>query len=260
MTKVTDRLDNQHIINLAKQQYEKQQFAKTPGIIVKLPSLGLVYPKSSILREGSVEIRYMTAYDEDILTNKTYISNDVVLEKLIQSVLVTDVDVNDIIPTDLQCIILAAKISSYDKIHDIAVLDTTVTPNKVKETQIDLTEIVPREFKLTPDDNGEFDYTVKETGDVLKFKFLTNREIKLIQSEKLLSGVIESCIQSINGNRDENYIHEYVKFKLVGGAARKFRNYIIDNIPALNLDIEYVGESGDTFTAGFRIGPDIFWD
>jgi hypothetical protein len=259
MTKVTDRLDNQHIINLAKQQYEQQQYKKSAGIIVPLPSEGLVYPKTSVLREGTVEIRYMTAYDEDILTNSSYISKDIVLEKLIESILITPVDVNDLIPTDLQSIILAAKISSYGNMHDVIVSDTTVTPNKPLETQIDLTAITGKKFKLTPDDSGEFEYVVDGSGDVIKFKFLTNHDIKLLETDKMLSGIIETCIQSVNGNQSRNDIHEYVKYKLIGGAARKFRTYIIDNIPALDLNIEYTGESGDTFTAGFRISSNIFW-
>ena len=70
---VTERFSDKNLIELAKQQYENKQRSTIPSIAVTLPSKGLVYPESSPLRKGTVEMRYMTAYDEDILTNTTYI-------------------------------------------------------------------------------------------------------------------------------------------------------------------------------------------
>ena len=93
MSKVTDRLDSQNIINLARQQYENQQKSKLPSIIVPLASAGKLYPADHILREGKVEMRYMTAYDEDILTNMSYIKNGVVFDK--SSTLIPGVMIND---------------------------------------------------------------------------------------------------------------------------------------------------------------------
>jgi len=251
MTKVTDRLDNQHIINLARQQYEKQQYTKMPGTIVQLPSKGLAYPESSPLRKGTVEIRFMTAYDEDILMNSSYISNNIVLEKLAESILITPVNVNDIIPTDIQAIVLAAKISSYGKMHTVEIDN--------REIEIDLTEFEHKPFDLVSDENGEFDYTVESTGDVIKFRLLSNELVKSIDGEKILSSIIELCIQAVNGNRNRTFISDYVKYHLIGISARNFRNYITSNIPGLDLTINTKSENGDAIQAGFRIGSDIFW-
>ncbi len=74
MSIVTDQLSNQNIIALAKKNYEKQQRAKIPGYTATLPSFGLIYPKSSPLRSGVVEMRHMTSYDEDLLANDSYIN------------------------------------------------------------------------------------------------------------------------------------------------------------------------------------------
>ena len=75
MAKVTDRYDNKNLINLAKQQYTEKQTSKIPSELIKLPSSGVIYPMDSPLRQGLVEMRHMTAFDEDILTNFSYISN-----------------------------------------------------------------------------------------------------------------------------------------------------------------------------------------
>ena len=58
---------------------------KFPTEVVELPSKGLVYPEGHILRSGKVEMKYMTAKEEDILTTQSYIKQGVVLDKLFQS-------------------------------------------------------------------------------------------------------------------------------------------------------------------------------
>ncbi len=55
---------------------------KIPTEVVDLPSQGLVYPESSPLSSGKIEMKYMTAREEDILTNQNYISNGTVIDKL----------------------------------------------------------------------------------------------------------------------------------------------------------------------------------
>jgi hypothetical protein len=101
MNNVTSTIQDRSIIELAKQNYEKQQRNKFPSIVVDLPSKGLIYPESSPLRSGTIEMRYMTAYDEDILTNSTYIKNGIIFDKLLESLITTsNINVDDISPID----------------------------------------------------------------------------------------------------------------------------------------------------------------
>ena len=81
--KVTTRLGNNDLVNIARQQYENTQKIKIPSVIVKLASGGKIYPKTHPLHSGQIEMRYMTAYDEDILTNTSYITEGVVFDKLL---------------------------------------------------------------------------------------------------------------------------------------------------------------------------------
>ena len=66
-----------------------------PTEVVELPSKGLLYPESNPLSSGKVEMKYMTAKEEDILTNQSYIKNGTVLDKLLQSLIVSKIDYND---------------------------------------------------------------------------------------------------------------------------------------------------------------------
>ena len=69
---------------------------KMPTEVVELPSKGLLYPKSSPLSSGTIEMKYMTAKEEDILTNQSYIQKGTVLDKLLQSLIVSNIDYNEL--------------------------------------------------------------------------------------------------------------------------------------------------------------------
>jgi hypothetical protein len=69
---------------------------KIPTEMVDLPSKGLLYPEGNPLAEGKVEMKYMTAKEEDILTNQAYIKQGIVLDKLLQSLIVTKINYDDL--------------------------------------------------------------------------------------------------------------------------------------------------------------------
>ena len=70
---------------------------KFPTEEVELPSKGLLYPEDSPLSSGKVEIKYMTAKEEDILTNQNYIQKGIVLDKLLESVVISKINLDDLI-------------------------------------------------------------------------------------------------------------------------------------------------------------------
>ena len=92
---------------------EKRKF---PTEVVDLPSQGLLYPKDHPLSSGQIEIKYMTAKDEDILTSRTLIQKGVVLDKLMESVIVQDgVKLDDLLLGDKNAIMIATRILGYGK-------------------------------------------------------------------------------------------------------------------------------------------------
>ncbi len=63
---------------------------KLPTETIELPSKGLLYASDNPLSSGTIEMKYMTAKEEDILTNQNYIKNGTVIDKLLQSLIVTE--------------------------------------------------------------------------------------------------------------------------------------------------------------------------
>ena len=251
MNKLTDRVANQNIINLARQQYENQQKSKLPSIIVPLASDGKLYAADHTLRTGKVEMRYMTAYDEDILTNMSYIKNGVVFDKLLESIILTPIDINEIAAADKFGLIINARILAYGSDYPVTVTDPK-TGNSIERT-IDLNAIKIKPFSLEPNDLGEFEYKVLDDTTVY-FKFPT-----LDQDSTTISGYLKTIITQVNDSRKADDIENFIKYEFLAKDAKQFRNFVIDNTPGLDLNIEFEGEDGSTFTAGFPIGSDLFW-
>ena len=86
---------------------------KFPTELVDLPSKGKIYPKDHPLASGKVEMKYMTAREEDILTNQNYIEKGLVLDKLLEALTMNKFDIKDIHTGDKNAIFVAARIDSF---------------------------------------------------------------------------------------------------------------------------------------------------
>jgi hypothetical protein len=237
---------------------------KVPTETVKLPSKGLLYPKESPLSKGEIEMKYMTAKEEDILTNANYMRNGTVIDKLLQSMVVTPIDYNELLVGDKNAILVAARILGYGK-------DYNITYNG-KEQTIDLSQLNEKQIdeSLFAEGVNDFSFTLPTTGNTITFKLLTHGDEQKIDAEvKGLQKVnpnattdittrLKYMITSINGNRDQKAIREFVDIMLAPDA-RALRKYYNQVSPDIEMkfkpnDENYTGE-GIEFTPGLN----FFW-
>ena len=115
---------------------------KLPTEIVQLPSKGLLYPSDNPLSSGEIEIKYMTAKEEDILTNQNYIANGTVLDKLLKSLIVSEINYNDLLIGDKNAIMIAARILGYGAEYKFNY--------NGKEETVNLSEIDNKEIDESP--------------------------------------------------------------------------------------------------------------
>ena len=116
----------------------KKQEQQFPTENVTLPSKGLFYPKDSPLKKGVIEIKYMTAKEEDILTNQNYINNATVIDKLLQSLIVTPINYDDLLIGDKNAILVAARILGYGANYEFEW--------KGQQVSIDLTKLIINDY------------------------------------------------------------------------------------------------------------------
>jgi len=260
MSNMTTRLSDTQLAEIAKQRYETQQRNQIPGVVVDLPSRGLVYPKSSVLREGCLEMRHMTAYDEDILTNKNYIQHNILFEKLIESVITTPgFNVNELIEADKEWLIVMIRSISYGQTYDVQV---TTPSNETITATVNLANLQFKPFDLISDDNGLFEYKTDKQ-DVLKFKFLSANTMKSLPDDRAVTFILNNSIFQVNDITDKNKISNWIQYKFLREDSSKFRKYMQLNAPEVDLSYEFnhINTQGkqETFRARFPIRSDFFW-
>ena len=107
---------------------------KFPTEVVSLPSKGLLYPKESPLSSGEIEIKYMTAREEDILTSANLIKKGIVIDKLLESLIVNkQIKVDELLVGDKNAVLIASRILAYGKDYTVTFMG--------KEVKVDLTKL-----------------------------------------------------------------------------------------------------------------------
>lgn len=234
---------------------------KFPTEEVELPSKGLVYPKEHPLSSGKVEIKYMTAKEEDILTNQAYIEKGTVLDKLLESVLVSKVNLKDLIIGDKNAIFVATRILGYGKDYKFSYLG--------EDQELDLTTIKNKEFdpSLIEEGKNEFNFTLPHTGTEITFKILDGHDESKISREleglkKInknaspeLSTRLKYIITSVGGETDNKVIREFVDNYLLARDSRALRDYINESQP--DIDLTYTTDEGEEVRV--PIGLNFFW-
>lgn len=238
---------------------------KFPTEMVELPSKGLVYPEDNPLSSGKIEMKYMTAKEEDILTNQNYINNGTVIDELLKSLIITKINYNDLIVGDKNAIMVAARVLGYGK-------DYNFTYNN-KEHVVDLSQLDSKEVNEKDFTKGknEFSFTLPTSGTLITYKLLTHGDDKKINSEikglkklnKLaspeLSTRLKHMILSVNGDTEKKSVREFVDNYFLAKDSRAFREHIKATQPDINLKFEIEGPDGDVKDIDIPIGLNFFW-
>ena len=233
---------------------------KFPTEIIDLPSQGLIYPADHLLHSGKIEMKYMTAKEEDILTNQNYIQKGIVLDKLLEALIMNKFSLKDMITGDKNALIVASRILGYGK-------DYTFTYGG-KEYTVDLTTLDNKLFDTSLiTSRGTFKFTLPVSKTEVEFKLLTAKDEELIDQEiqglkklnKELSSEITTRLKyqltTVDGSQDKNVIKEFVEFNLLAADSRALRLYIKEVAPDVNLS--FTTESGEE--VAIPINLTFFW-
>jgi len=237
---------------------------KFPSEVVDLPSKGLLYPEDSPLRSGTIEMKYMTAKEEDILTNQNYIQKGIVIDKLLQSLIVDkSIDYNEILVGDKNALLIAARILGYGAEYEF-------TYAGEKQT-IDLSSLNNREIdeNLYSSSKNEFAFVLPVSQNNITFKLLTHGdEVKLDQEIRGLKKInkdaspelstrLKHMILSVDGDSDRKSVREFVDNRFLARDSRAFRKYISEIQP--DVDLRFYPDNGPEEGIDIPIGINFLW-
>lgn len=191
---------------------------------VPLPSRGVIYKSASLFGKETLDIKPMTAKEEDILTSRAYIKNGSVISKLIQSCLSEDsIDPDDLISGDRNALLIALRITGYGADYELEI--SCPECGKTNKTSFDLTTLPIKRLVVDPVEIGvnEFEVVLPVTKKTVIVKFLTGkdeREMMIITERKKKNGLntesaitdrLNRSILSIDNITDKNKISMFVK-------------------------------------------------
>jgi hypothetical protein len=258
--------------NLQNEEIKKSKF---PTEFIDLPSKGLLYPADSELAKGVVEMKYMTAREEDILTSANLIKQGVVLDKLFQSLIVSSINYNELLIGDKNAIMIAARVLGYGKDYEVEITDP-FSPDDKQKVVIDLTSIQPKEYdfdSVTPNQN-EFEVTLPISKRQLVFRLMTHgletkikEEVKAQLKFTKASGIdrdlstrTKCMIVSIDGNSERPYINNFVDNELFAQDSKFLRDQIKQKTPDLDMTFVFTSNiTGESQVMEMPMDVSFFW-
>ena len=266
-------ISNQEMVELAIKQHQQKQISdyKFPTEIVTLPSKGLLYPKDNPLSSGTVEMKYMTAKEEDILTTQSYIKDGTVLDRLFKSLIVGNgegiaIKYSDLVVGDKNAVMIAARVLGYGKDYEVEILDQSTGNKPVSYTHLRAHEFYKNEFEYTlPHSNRiiTFMSTTEKVEQNIKYQLSVaekrNRK-KRDNTTTSRTTRLKNTILSVDGDYDKKTISNFVDNELFAMDSKSLRAYMNEVVPDIDLTYEFESEqTGERREIMLPIGVTFFW-
>ena len=239
---------------------------KFPTEMVELPSKGYFYADGHPLSSGKVEVKYMTAKEEDILTSQNLIQQGIVLDKLLQSLVVDkSIKLDDMLIGDKNALMVAARILGYGKEYEFNYDGV--------EQSVDLSILEPVEMdfdKFTKGQN-EFNFKLPNSEREITFKLLTSGDEQKISEEikareKIskeqsfeLTTRLKNMILSVDGNSEKAYINNFVDNEFLSRDSLAFREYLTSVTPDVNMTTKVKNSAGKETEVVIPVTLRFFW-
>lgn len=236
-----------------------------------LPSKGLLYPESSPLSSGQVELYLPTAMHEDILTNRNFIQQGVVIDKFLQAIIASKIDYNDLLIGDKNAIMIGARILAYGSNYQFRY--TPAGASVAEDVSVDLSTLKEKEIDWASIKKGtnEFNYQLPMSGKLITYKIATHKDEMAIDAEirglqkvnkNLSSDVtvrLSHSIVAVDGDRDKKVIRDFVKTMPIRDS-QSLRKNIADNTPDIVMKFDFTTSSGEVVEGlSLPMTVDFFW-
>lgn len=242
---------------------------QVPTDFVDLPSKGAFYPN----RKSSVEVKYLTAEDENILTSGDLIKSGKVLDVLLQNAIIDkDISPEEMLTGDRNAVLIALRITGYGDEYETKT--TCPSCQTVNETEILLSTLKTKKIPFEPDSEGLFSIQLPKCKANIKFRLLKgsdeNRLQKIGESGKKTIGKnikVQTVlteryllqIMDVNGNGDKTYIKKFISVMPIADSFF-FREYLGEVEPGVDLNHDFqCPECGKEYEQEVAITAKLFW-
>ena len=239
---------------------------KFPTEMVELPSKGYFYTEGHPLSKGKVEVKYMTAREEDILTSQNLIQQGIVIEKLLESLIVDkSIRIDDMLIGDKNAIMVAARVLGYGKDYEFTY--------DGEEHKVDLSKLEPVELDFSKFTRGvnEFSFELPSSKRIVTFKLLNGKDEKQIDAEikakqKIskeqsteLTTRLKIMLFSVDRKSEKSHINSFVDNEFLSRDSLAFRQYLSSITPDVDMSTTVVDSTGKEIEVTIPVTLRFFW-
>lgn len=225
---------------------------KFPTEIINLPSKGWFYPLNNPLSSGTLELKMMSAKEEDILTSKNLIQKNIVLDKLLEAVIINkDINPEEMLICDRNAAFFAIRRLAYGDEYNATI--TCARCGKENEVSIDLSKLdnKPFDFEKYPKGDNNFQFKLPYSDITITYKLLTKIDESLIDQEiqgltkiskdftKEVTTRLSYIITSVNGNFEKIAVRKFVNNELLSRDSLELRKHIKENMPDIDTNFDF---------------------
>jgi hypothetical protein len=221
-----------------------------------------------------VQIKAMTAQEEDILMSRALLKEGTVLTHLIKSSLIDKtIDPADLLAGDRNAILIAIRITGYGSDYSAPMACPACARQDIQN--FDLSNLGIKRLEVQPVAPGanEFEFILPVSKKRVTYKHLTVRDEedavktaermrKLFPDAKVENDVtrqLELQVVSIDGNRDRAPISAFIK-AMPARDSRELRAHISKTEPGIDTRVDVKCKScGVESKVGLPIGVGFFW-
>ena len=236
---------------VTRQESMKQE-STFPTEVINLPSKGWFYPDTSPLSTGTIELKVMTAKEEDILTSKNLMSKGIVLDKVLESLVIEKaINPADMLNCDRDAVFLAIRRMAYGDEYQCKM----ACPRCQHENDltIDLSKMDNKPFDFSPYTKGknEFDFVLPVSKKTVTYKLLSKRDEDAIDADikslqKISKGETSSevttrlryALIAVDGNPDKSAIWKFSQ-EIRSKDSLELRKYSRAHAPGVDMAFDF---------------------
>ena len=230
-----------------------EKSAKYPTEIINLPSQGLLYPEDNPLSSGKIEMKYMTAKEEDILTSQNLIKKGLVIDQLLRSLIVSPINYNDLLVGDKNAIMVAARVLGYGGEYPVEI--TCPECGTKSKIEVNLTELKdkPIDPKNYTKGQNRFTTVLPASKRTIEWKLLTHSDeakvaemTKSIKKRSLVKTVdpqmstrFKNMILSVDNDETQATINKFVDQEFLSRDTMFLRKEIEKLSPDIDMTFDF---------------------
>ena len=229
----------------------KPEQPKYPTEFISLPSQGLLYNSDSPLSTGQLEMKNLTAREENLLSNTTLLKNGTLIDKLLEAVIVDKtIKVDDLLMGDVDAAMIGLRAIAYGSKFDATI--TCGRCGKENQIELDISNMKNKELDLSlyPKGENSFPFQLPFSKTNITFKFLTRKDVynidKELESLKKISKQsaemttrLSYIITSVDGDNTTARIRKFVNEEMLSKDSLELRRYIKSISPELDTTFEF---------------------